>query len=93
MAFLRRILGREQPSPSRQEDAPPCPHVALVTHWDNLDDIGKPDRVSRYICQACNAEFSGEEGQRLLAEEAQRVRLLAEEAQRVGLLQSEPPKG
>ena len=76
MGFLDRLLGRK--TAAREEEAaapaPECPHVALVAGWDSADDIGDPGKVSRYTCEACKATFSGEEGARLQAQEAERVR-------------------
>jgi hypothetical protein len=42
-----------------------CRHVNLRRRWDNVDDMGSPEKVSRYLCDACGASFSREEGERL----------------------------
>jgi hypothetical protein len=42
-----------------------CRHINLLRRWDNADDMGSPEKVSRYLCDACGASFSREEGERL----------------------------
>lgn len=42
-----------------------CRHVNLLRRWDSADDMGRPEKVSRYLCDACGASFSREEGDRL----------------------------
>jgi hypothetical protein len=72
MGFLNRLLGREgktrkpQPSPD-----PPCPHAALVPRWDAAEDIGKAERISHYVCEACHATLSREEGELMIAQAAE----------------------
>jgi hypothetical protein len=78
MGFLDRLLGRKQKQTVAEAEPsePVCRHVSLVPHWDSADDIGKSDRVSSFVCEGCQATFSREEGERLQAEEAERVRQL-----------------
>ena len=78
MRFLRRLLGRGEERPAGGEEAfePVCPHVTLVARWDSADDIGKPEKVSSFICESCQTSFSREEGEQLQATEAERVRSL-----------------
>ena len=84
MGFLDRLLGRKREQPVEEAEAPQpgCPHAVLVPHWDSADDIGKSERASSYACEACHQTFSREEGERLQAEQAERVRKL--EAERLG---------
>jgi len=70
MRFLRRLLGRREEPP-----VPVCPHVTLVPRWDSADDIGKPEKVTSFICEGCQASFSREEGEQLQATEVERLRL------------------
>ena len=84
MSFLKRLFQRGSGPPAEQADSEPasdtvCPHVALIPRWDSADDMGKPDKVSRYVCEACKAGFSREEGDQLRASEAERVRLIESE--------------
>ena len=77
MRFLRRLLGpkEERPVERKVESEPVCPHVALVPRWDSAGDIGKPEKVSSFICEGCQTSFTREEGEKLQATEAERVRL------------------
>jgi hypothetical protein len=49
--------------------------VTLVPRWDSADDIGKPEKVSSFICEGCQVSFSREEGEQLQATEVERLRL------------------
>jgi hypothetical protein len=78
MSFLRKLFNREEntPPPAAAESVPeaPCPHVTLIPHWENHpDDMGNNDKADRFTCDACDAEFSREEGLRLFAKEKERV--------------------
>jgi len=42
-----------------------CPHSVLLPRWDAVDDIGKDDRATHYVCEACQQSFSPEEAQAL----------------------------
>lgn len=81
MSFLKRLFrrDRERPTSVEEQSEPPCPHVLLIPYWDSTDDIGNQESVARYTCESCKAAFSFEEGERLRAEEAERVRLLTTE--------------
>jgi len=84
MGFLDKLFGRKgavETAPPKDDEIGdvPCPHGALVPHWDQLEDMGKSDAVSYYICESCNQRFSREEGQRFMAEAAERVRVAEEE--------------
>ena len=74
MGALDRLLGKRRQQ-AQQSPEPPqeCIHGVLVPHWDSVDDIGKDDRVAWYRCQSCYAMFSREEGERLMAEAADRL--------------------
>jgi len=83
VGFLDRLLGRKSPAqvqePERAAPAPECPHIDLVAGWENAEEMGDPEKVSRYTCQACGTTFSAEEGARLQAQEAERVRRIGSE--------------
>jgi hypothetical protein len=49
MRLLNRTASNKLP-----EAPPPCPHLALVARWASIEDMGKPDRISEYLCTACN---------------------------------------
>ncbi len=61
MGLLNKVFG--QPKPEAEEEEVLCPHTALVPRWDNAEDMGKTDRVSTYLCTACNRTFSREEAE------------------------------
>jgi hypothetical protein len=50
-----------------------CLHVALTARWDNLDDMGREDLASAWVCQSCNDVFTPAEVARLRATEASRI--------------------
>ncbi len=85
MGFLDKLFGRKGGTdtlPQKEDETipdVPCPHGSLVPHWDELADMGKTDAVSYYICESCGGRFSREDGQRLMAEAAERVRVSEEE--------------
>lgn len=65
MSFLQKLFGREEKpvAPRAQEELDaPCPHVTLVPHWDTNDEIGSNEKVSRFSCEGCGADFSRDEG-------------------------------
>jgi len=63
MGILSKILKARQreEAPAPPVETEECPHVALVPHWENLDDMGKPDRVAWYVCDACHHRLTPEE--------------------------------
>ena len=75
MGALDRLLGRRRQQVEQSPDEPPqkCIHGVLVPHRDSVDDMGKDDRVAWYRCQSCYATFSRQEGERLMAEAADRL--------------------
>ena len=42
-------------------EKPPCVHAALVARWDEAKDIGIEAKATRYICDACQKEFTPDE--------------------------------
>lgn len=77
MRFLRMLTrqGKVQQAKQAEISEAECPHVALIPHWNSADDLGKVEKTSHYVCQACNTSFSREEGERLKAEETERLRM------------------
>jgi hypothetical protein len=63
-----------------------CPHTALMGRWDSVDDMGKEDKITTFVCDACHQSFTPEEGRalrlstadRLHTEDIERARLRAE---------------
>src|SRR5207244_560157 len=73
MSFLFKRRKETEAEESGPAAEPECPHSALVPRWDELADMGKPEKVSRYICESCHQDFSREEGERVLAEQRERL--------------------
>ncbi len=73
MKLLRRKRDEEPPQSKQEAEAPVCEHITLVPSWDSAEDIGHPDRASKYRCEACGAEFSPTEATHLRATEAARI--------------------
>ena len=71
--FGRDDNGEEQKSIETME-APSCLHADLAERWDDAADMGKMDRVSAYECRGCHEHFSPAEGQRLQAENEERLK-------------------
>jgi hypothetical protein len=83
MGFLDKLFGRKGGKEATTVDGPPaaavdCPHGAVTPRWDRGDDMGKADLVTAYVCEACGASFSREEGETLGASAADRLRVSEE---------------
>lgn len=65
MGLLDKLFGRNRAHEAPAADIP-CPHVTLTARWDAPENLGHLERASRFHCEACGAELSGEEGRRLL---------------------------
>ncbi|MBN9494088.1 hypothetical protein J0H33_12195 [bacterium] len=50
-----------------------CLHTAAAPEWDNLDDMGKEDRVARFRCPACGEVFSASDYRRMQASDSERL--------------------
>jgi nitrite reductase/ring-hydroxylating ferredoxin subunit len=87
MGFLDKLFSRkgenQAPVPADQQPAveAECPHTAVTPRWDSGADMGKTDLVSAYVCEACGARFSREEGEGLTAGAADRLRISEESRQ------------
>jgi hypothetical protein len=69
------IFRRRKDEPAAiMEAEPECPHVALLPHWDDPNDMGHEDRASSFRCQACSQVFTPAEARELRATEAERIR-------------------
>jgi hypothetical protein len=65
LGLLDKLFGRRGAT-DVPEAAVACPHVALTARWDAPEEMGNLERASSFHCEACGADFSGEEGRRLL---------------------------
>jgi hypothetical protein len=74
MAFITKLFGRSKTKTAEVETAaPPCPHVTLVPHWDSAEDIGKQDKATSFICDACDQSFTPQEARQLRSTESDRL--------------------
>ena len=60
-----RLAKRQRPELDLEVSESKCRHINLLRRWDSVDDMGSPEKVSRYLCDACGGTFSREEGERL----------------------------
>jgi hypothetical protein len=80
---LLSIFGHKRESPNAvTSDDDACPHLALVPRWDSVNDMGKPEKITSYICDGCHAPFSREEGERSRAEGIEHLRQERDEMER-----------
>jgi hypothetical protein len=93
MGILDKLFGGGKKKQQQQQqaavavEAPPCPHAVLVPRWDSVDDMGKEDKATRYMCEACHQMFSPAEARELREGIAQRMQESLEEL----VAQSETP--
>ncbi len=66
------------PPAAADEAQPVCPHSVLIPHWDDPNDMGKPERVMEYTCDACGERFSRRQAERLRNAEAERIKSIIE---------------
>lgn len=86
MGFLDKLFGRKGDKAAAPVEETPavaleCPHAAVTPRWDSGADMGKTELVSAYVCEACGARFSREEGEALGASAADRLRISEDERQ------------
>lgn len=61
MSFLRNVFGRRKSEvQTEQAPPPPCAHISLVARWDSVEDMGRADKATRYVCEACGESFAPE---------------------------------
>jgi hypothetical protein len=79
MGLLGKLFGKEEktikeeaaPSPPAEPIA--CPHAALTPRWDSVDDMGKEDLATAFVCDACHESFTPEEARLLRESVAERL--------------------
>jgi hypothetical protein len=84
MGFLDRLFGRkgDKAAPAEEPAAEvECSHAAVTARWDSATDMGKRELVSAYVCEACHATFSREEGEVFVARAVERLRVSEEARQ------------
>jgi hypothetical protein len=64
MSFLSKIFGGSKTAAPEHTGPPPeCHHGALVPRWNEAADMGKRDRISNYLCEGCQQEFTPAEAE------------------------------
>ncbi len=38
-----------------KKESKPCEHAKALPRWDNVEDTGRPDRISRLYCPSCDS--------------------------------------
>jgi hypothetical protein len=66
MGLLSKLFGGK----SKEASATPivvgeCIHAVLVPRWENVQDMGREDKITRYMCEACHEEFTPDVATRL----------------------------
>lgn len=85
MGILDKLFGRNKRTATvtrtREEIQADCPHTTLLARWDSVEDMGKNDKATKFICDSCHAEFSPNQTDTIREGHAERLRVsLAEEA-------------
>ena len=57
MSVLDKIFGGTKKE-SVAVEVPPCPHTTLTPRWDSVDDMGKEELATNYICEGCHESFT-----------------------------------
>lgn len=71
MGFLSKLFGGSKsedsdlPTRTPEEVQAECPHSTLTGRWDSVADMGYEDRATRFVCEACHAEFTPDEARRV----------------------------
>ena len=73
MGILSKLFAKSEKRETTLTESPACPHTALVPRWDSIDDIGRDEKATHYVCEACGDSFSPEEALQLRASEARRL--------------------
>jgi hypothetical protein len=83
--IFNRKAGVATASPSTGVEVE-CPHIVLTGRWDSVQDMGKDELATAFICGACRQTFTPEEArmlrettaERLHTEDIERARAAAE---------------
>ncbi len=84
MGFLDRLFGRKGDKAAPASEPPAeveCPHTAVTARWNSAADMGKTELVSAYVCEACHATFTREQGEVFVAAAVERMRVSEEARQ------------
>ena len=65
MSFLKNLFGKSQQATPVAQEPVVCSHVSLVARWDSVEDMGKEEKATYFVCEACGERFSPEEARKL----------------------------
>jgi hypothetical protein len=62
VSFLKRVFGKAEPSTDVEDEVQPleCPHTRLLPRWDSVQDMGKEEKATGYVCEGCGQIFTPE---------------------------------
>ena len=60
MGLLGKLFGSKTKEVETPTITVECPHAVLVPRWENVQDMGHEDKISRFMCEACHEEFAPE---------------------------------
>jgi hypothetical protein len=63
MGLLDKLFGGKTKASDTATISVECPHAVLVPRWDNVQDMGREDKATRFMCEACHEEFTPEAAQ------------------------------
>ena len=58
MGLLSKLFGKSKESSASPIAVGECIHAVLVPRWENVQDMGHEDKITRYMCEACHQEFT-----------------------------------
>jgi hypothetical protein len=59
MGLLSKLFGGKSKEPvATTVVTGECIHAVLVPRWENVQDMGHEDKISRYMCESCHEEFT-----------------------------------
>ena len=62
---MKLFGNKKQPAATATLPQIECPHAVLVPRWDSIEDMGKEDKATRFMCESCHEEFSPEQAKGL----------------------------
>ena len=60
MGLLGKLFGSKTKEVESSTVVVQCIHSVLVPRWENVQDMGHEDKITRYMCEACHEEFTPE---------------------------------
>jgi hypothetical protein len=74
MGLLDKLFGKDNKSEQQERapeaatavmEPPPCLHLTLTPRWDSVDDMGKEELATAFVCEACHESFTPEQARAL----------------------------